>query len=62
MPGLQGLVSAQSEHRDTSDHRMIHVSFGTLRSGQNNQRSPCDTRVRATASTEAKATNGRQEE
>lgn len=42
-----------------SDQRMIHVYCGTLRSGQNNQRSLYDTRRGAGASPWAKATNGR---
>lgn len=59
IPGLQGWVSAQSEHSDT-DRQMIHDCVGTLRSGQNNPRSLSDTSLGATTSVRAKAMDGRR--
>lgn len=61
MHKLQGLVSTKWTSWHLSNHRMIHVYCRTLRSGQNNQRSLCDTRLGALESLWAKATNGRPE-
>lgn len=58
IPGLGRCTKWTSWH--CSDHWMIHVCFGNLRSGQNNQRSLCDSRLRATTSLMAKTANVRQ--